>query len=69
MCSLPRADLWDAVSRGQVRGGQASETSGETEEEPAGRPGELPSHTGTSTEGHVRGTCTLITLSSSTPHL
>lgn len=40
VCSLSRAELGDVVSRGEVRGGQTSETPGETEEEPAGRPGE-----------------------------
>lgn len=39
-CSLRGADVWDVVSCGAIRGGQASETAGEAEEEPAGEPGE-----------------------------
>ncbi|KAI3365060.1 hypothetical protein L3Q82_010171 [Scortum barcoo] len=39
---LCRAELWDAVSCGQVRGGPTSETSRATEEEPAGRAGDPP---------------------------
>ena len=47
VCSFPRADVGDVVSRGEVRGGPTSEASGEAEAEPKGPAGDVtsPAHT------------------------
>lgn len=47
VCSFPGAQLWDAVSRAAVWGGQTWETAGETQEKPERHPGDhtSPLHT------------------------
>lgn len=45
VCSLYHAQLCHAVTRGKIRGGQTSETSRETQEEPGGQPGDYTSPT------------------------